>query len=68
MVFNATFNNISAIMWQSVLLVKETGVTEENHGPVTRHCSRLFIVQWYEVRFDCSLCWYICRWNCWPSL
>jgi hypothetical protein len=56
MVFNATFNNISAIMWQSVLLVKETGVTEENHGPVTRHCSRLFIVQWYEVRFDCSLC------------
>ena len=51
MVFNATFNNISAIMWKSVLLVKETGVPEENHGPVT-----LFIVQWYEVRFDCSLC------------
>ena len=24
MVFNATFNNISVIMWQSVLLVEET--------------------------------------------
>jgi hypothetical protein len=28
MVFNATFNNISVISWQSVLLVEET---EENH-------------------------------------
>ena len=27
MVFNATFNNISAISWQSVLLVEETGCT-----------------------------------------
>ena len=26
MVFNATFNNISAISWQSVLLVEEIGV------------------------------------------
>ena len=25
MVFNATFNNISAISWRSVLLVQETG-------------------------------------------
>jgi hypothetical protein len=30
MVFNATFNNISVISWQSVLLVEETGVPEEN--------------------------------------
>jgi hypothetical protein len=28
MVFNATFNNISVILWRSVLLVEETG---ENH-------------------------------------
>ena len=35
MVFNATFNNISAISWRSVLLVEETGVPEENHRPVT---------------------------------
>jgi hypothetical protein len=31
MVFNATFNNISVISWQSVLLVEETGVPGENH-------------------------------------
>jgi len=31
MVFNATFNNISVILWQSVLLVNETGVPRENH-------------------------------------
>ena len=37
MVFNATFNNISAISWQSVLMRKETGVPGENHQPVTSH-------------------------------
>ena len=37
MVFNATFNNISAILWQSVLLVKETGVPGNNHRPVASH-------------------------------
>ena len=31
MVFNATFNNISAISWQTVLLVKEIVVQGENH-------------------------------------
>ena len=31
MVFNATFNNILAISWQSFLLVEETGVSTENH-------------------------------------
>jgi len=31
---NATFNNISIISWQSVLLVEETGVPGENHRPV----------------------------------
>jgi hypothetical protein len=33
MVFNVTFNNISAISWQSVLLMEETGVPGENHRP-----------------------------------
>jgi hypothetical protein len=28
-VFNATFNNISAISWRSVLLMEETGVPGE---------------------------------------
>jgi len=35
MVFNATFNNISAILWQSVLLVEETGLFGENLQPAT---------------------------------
>jgi hypothetical protein len=30
MVFNAIFNNISVMLWRSVLLVEETGVPEEN--------------------------------------
>ena len=34
MVFNATFNNILVISWQTVLLVEETG---ENHRPTTSH-------------------------------
>jgi len=32
-----TFNNISVISWQSVLLVEETGVPGENHRPVASH-------------------------------
>ena len=31
MVFNATFNNISVILWLSVLLVEETAIPGENH-------------------------------------
>jgi len=34
MVFNATFNNISAISWRSALLVKETA---EIHRPAASH-------------------------------
>jgi hypothetical protein len=37
MVFNATFNNISAILWQSVFLVEETGEPGENHQPAVSH-------------------------------
>jgi hypothetical protein len=29
-----TFNNISVISWESVLLVEETGEPGENHRPV----------------------------------
>ena len=29
MVFNATFNNISVILWRSILLVEETGDLEK---------------------------------------
>ena len=37
MVFIATFNNISVILWQSDLLVEETGGPGENHQSVTSH-------------------------------
>jgi hypothetical protein len=37
MVFDATFNNISAISLRSVLLVDETGVPRENHQPAASH-------------------------------
>jgi hypothetical protein len=41
MVFNATVNNISVISWGSALLMEETGVTEENHRPVTSYLKTL---------------------------
>jgi len=41
MVFNATFNNISAISWRSVLLVEETGGPRENHWHVASHWQTL---------------------------
>ena len=36
MVFNATFNNISAI-WRSVLFVEETGIPGESPRPAVSH-------------------------------
>jgi len=41
MVLNATFNNIWVLSWQSVLLVKETGVPWENHWPAECHWQTL---------------------------
>ena len=41
MVFNATFNNISVISWQSCLLSEKTGVLEETHRPVASHWQTL---------------------------
>ena len=37
MVFNATFNNISAISWQSVLLMEEIREPGENHRQTLSH-------------------------------
>ena len=37
MVFNATFNNISVISWQSVLVVEETSIPKENNRLVSSH-------------------------------
>ena len=41
MVFNATINNISVILWWSVLLLEETGVPGENHWLVASHWQTL---------------------------
>jgi len=43
--FNATFNNISVKLWQSVLLVEETG---ENHRSVCRKSLTNFITGEYH--------------------
>jgi hypothetical protein len=48
MVFNATFNHISAISWLSVLLVGETEVLGEKHRPVTSH----YHIVMYRVHFS----------------
>ena len=37
MMFNATFNNISAISWRLVLLVEESREPEENHRPAASY-------------------------------
>jgi hypothetical protein len=44
MVFNATFNNISAISRWSVLLVEETGVPAENHRNIYIYIYYLMII------------------------
>ena len=41
MVLNATFNNISAIWWWSVLLVEETALPRGNHRRIASHLSNL---------------------------
>ena len=37
MAFNAIFNNISVISWESVLLREETGGPRGNHRPAASH-------------------------------
>ena len=38
LVFNITFNNISAISWWPILVVEEAGVPGENHRPWESNC------------------------------
>jgi hypothetical protein len=49
MVFKTTFNNISAISWQSVLLVEETEVPGENRRP----CDETFQVYMIDILCVC---------------
>ena len=37
MLFNTTLNNISVILWRSVLLVVKAGISGENHQPAASH-------------------------------
>ena len=47
MELNATFNNISAISWRSVLFVEETGVPGEKHRSV--------VVDGFSIIFNFSI-------------
>ena len=50
MVFNATFNNISVISWQSILLVEEIGLPGINLRPAASNWQTCF-----EWASDCCL-------------
>jgi hypothetical protein len=42
LVFNATFNNISVISWQSVLLVEKTEGPRENNTDLSQVTDKLY--------------------------
>ena len=54
MVFNVTFNKISAISWRSVLLVKETGVSGEKTPISHKTQDILYYIMLHRVRLAMS--------------
>jgi len=49
MVFNATFNNISVIFWQSVLLVEETRVSRWKPPTCRKSLKNFYHIMLYGV-------------------
>ena len=57
MVFNTTFNYITAISWRSVLLVQETVVPGENHRPGGDSAFTFInMLDYGDRRTDCERC------------
>ena len=63
MVFNTTFNNISAISWRSVLLVEETRVPKANHKNCIKlsllnrkKSSKMFLAQTFKIACHVDMC------------
>ena len=54
MVFNAPFNNISAISWRSVLLVGETGVPIEKTTDLPQVTDKLYYTIVYLLHLAMS--------------
>ena len=52
MVFNATFNNISVILWWSVLLVEYTEKTND----LPQVTDKLYHIMLYRVHLSCVGC------------
>ena len=52
MVFNANFNNISVILWQSFVLVQNTRVPGENHRSATGHWQTLSHNEYTSPEWD----------------
>jgi hypothetical protein len=48
MVFNATFNNISVILWPSVLLMEETGVHRETTD-LSQVTDKIYHIMLYQI-------------------
>ena len=65
--FNATFGNISAISWRSVLVLEEAGVPGENHRPWASNKKKNVVFVWF-CQIQCSVLSMYCRQFWWAVL
>jgi len=60
MVFNATFNNISAISWRSALLVEETGGNKlkaiDYHIIYVDWSNEIYKLETYKLKTNDNIC------------